>query len=76
LYIKAAEGFLHLSRGNIDDARKTQWMKEARKALERAEKIKTVKGQYGLKGVEVDIWSDGTCVPPHSTGCKRRGFDG
>ncbi|KIM82477.1 hypothetical protein PILCRDRAFT_463625 [Piloderma croceum F 1598] len=66
LYIKAAEGFLHLSRGNVDDTRKAQWKKEAGKALERAERIKSVKGRDGLRGVEVDIWSDGTCTPLYS----------
>jgi hypothetical protein len=63
LYIKAAEGFLYLSRGSVDDASSARWKKEAGKALERAERIKGVKGQSGLRGVEVDFWSDGTCVP-------------
>lgn len=63
LYIKAAEGFLYLSRGSLDDASSTRWKKDAGKALERAERIKGVKGQSGLRGVEVDFWSDGTCVP-------------
>jgi calpain-7 len=63
LYIKAAEGFIHLSRGSADDADKVRWKKEAGKALERAERIKCVKGQSGLRGVEVNFWSDGTQMP-------------
>jgi calpain-7 len=61
LYIKAAEGFLHLSRGTEEEACKARSKKEAAKALERAEKIKDVKGKNGLRDVEVDIWSDGAC---------------
>jgi hypothetical protein len=64
LYIKATEGFLHLSRGSADDTEKARWKKEAGKALERAERIKGVKGQGGLRG-EVDFWSDGTCTQPY-----------
>jgi hypothetical protein len=46
----------------VDENRKAQCKKEAGKALERAERIKGVKGQDGLRGVEVDIWSNGTCA--------------
>jgi hypothetical protein len=59
LYVKAAEGFLHLFQGTTEDAGKTRWKKEAEKALERAGKIKGVKGQSGLRGVELDFWSHG-----------------
>lgn len=69
LYIKAAEGFLHLSRstssGNVnhDEKSKMLWKKEAAKALERAEKIKDAKGtgSGGVRAVEVDHWSEGLC---------------
>lgn len=58
LYIKAAEGFLHLSR-SADDSAKSRWKKEAGRALERAERIKGVRSQSELRTVEVDYWSDG-----------------
>lgn len=38
-YIKSAQGFLHLSRTTTTD-----WKKDAAKALDRAEKIKAIKG--------------------------------
>ncbi|KAF8627516.1 hypothetical protein AX15_004392 [Amanita polypyramis BW_CC] len=43
LYIKAAEGYLHLSRlsGTAGEAQKTKWKASATRALERAEKIKS-----------------------------------
>ncbi|KAF7792724.1 hypothetical protein EIP86_003822 [Pleurotus ostreatoroseus] len=43
LYIKAAEGFLHLSRTVVDAALRNTCKTNASKALERAEKIKTIK---------------------------------
>ena len=49
-YIKSAQGFLHLSRST-----NTDWKKEAGKALERAEKIKAIKGGT----VQIDYWSQG-----------------
>ena len=43
LYIRAAEGYLHLSRssGTASEAQKTKWKASAARALERAEKIKS-----------------------------------
>lgn len=69
-YIKSAEGFLHLSRtaaGSQDTVASGSWKKEAGKALQRAERIKAIKGKEGgsssgLKSVEVDYWSDGECI--------------
>lgn len=66
-YIKSAEGFLHLSRTAAtarDTVASGSWKKEAGKALQRAERIKTTKGKEGgsssgLKGIEVDHWSEG-----------------
>ncbi|KAJ3553680.1 hypothetical protein NM688_g3481 [Phlebia brevispora] len=43
LYVKAAEGFLHLSRTTTDPAFTTTCKANAARALERAEKIKTAK---------------------------------
>lgn len=59
LYIRAAEGFLHLSRGSINHSAKSHSKKEAGRALERAEMIKSVKRQGELRTVEVDYWSEG-----------------
>lgn len=62
LYIRAAEGFLHLSRGSVNDSAKSPWKKEAGRALERAERIKGVRCQGGLRTVEVDYWSEGASI--------------
>ncbi|CAK5284399.1 unnamed protein product [Mycena citricolor] len=42
LYIKAAESFLHLSRAAAREEDKVKWKGSAKKALERAERIKAV----------------------------------
>lgn len=62
LYVRAAEGFLHLSRINVDNSVKSCWKKEAGRALERAEKIKGMKCQGRLRTVEIDYWSDGASM--------------
>ncbi|KAF8328978.1 hypothetical protein F5887DRAFT_1082791 [Amanita rubescens] len=41
LYIKSANGYLHLSRSAPSDVQKEKWKSSASKALERAEKIKS-----------------------------------
>ncbi|KZP13760.1 cysteine proteinase [Athelia psychrophila] len=61
LYIRAAEGFLQHSRAQGEPG-KSRSKKDAGRALERAERIKSVKGAGGsgsgtLRPVEVDFWS-------------------
>jgi len=56
LYIKAAEGYLHLSRTTVDDRLRAHYKADAGKALKRAEKIKA--NRHDLKPVSVNPFSE------------------
>jgi len=56
LYVKAAEDFLHLSQTSRDGRLRTEYKDEAGKALERAEKIKSVRPD--LTPVATDHFSE------------------
>lgn len=61
LYVKATEGFLHLSRISADDGARKRFKASAGKALERAEKIKAVK-KDAVNPVVADAFSERSLV--------------
>lgn len=60
LYLKAADGFLHLDRTTSDTSIRATCKSEAGKSLERAEKIKAIRRD--LTPVLTDPLSPRTCL--------------